>query len=35
MMLFEAARLAIEADGDPVAEPRRRHRRPVTPELAE
>jgi DNA-binding transcriptional ArsR family regulator len=35
MMLFEAARLAIEADGDPVAERRRRHRRPVTPELAE
>jgi hypothetical protein len=33
MMLFEAARLAIEADGDPVAE-RRRHRRPVDRSLA-
>ena len=35
MMLFEAARLAVEAEGDPVVERRRRHRRPVTPELAE
>jgi DNA-binding transcriptional ArsR family regulator len=35
MMLFEAARLASEADGDPVAERRRRDRRPGTPELAE
>jgi DNA-binding transcriptional ArsR family regulator len=35
MMLFEAARLAVETEGDPVAERRRRHRRPVTPELAD
>ena len=35
MMLFEAARLAVETEGDPVVERRRRHRRPVTPELAE
>ncbi len=35
MMLFEAARLAIETEGDPVAERRRRHRRPVTPALAD
>jgi hypothetical protein len=35
MMLFQAARLAVEAEGDPVAERRRRQRRPVTPELAE
>src|SRR3954468_12506739 len=35
MMLFEAARLATEIEGDPVAERRRRHRRPVTPELAD
>jgi hypothetical protein len=35
MMLFEAARLAVETDGDPVAERRRRHRRPVTSELAD
>jgi hypothetical protein len=32
---FQAARLAVEAEGDAVAERRRRHRRPVTPELAE
>ena len=31
----EAARLAVETEGDPVAERRRRHRRPVTPELAD
>jgi hypothetical protein len=30
MMLFEAARLAVEDEGDPVAERRRRYRRPVT-----
>ena len=35
MMLFEAARLAVENDGDPVVERRRRHRRPVGPTLAE
>jgi hypothetical protein len=35
VMLFEAARLATETEGDPVAERRRRHRRPVTPELAD
>jgi DNA-binding transcriptional ArsR family regulator len=35
MMLFEAARLAVETEGDPVAERRRRHRRPVTPSAAE
>ena len=35
MMLFEAARLAVETEGDPVAERRRRHRRPVTPELVD
>jgi len=34
VMLFEAARLAVETEGDPVVERRRRHRRPVTPELA-
>ena len=28
MMLFEAARLAAEIDGDPVVARRRRHRRP-------
>ena len=35
MMLFEAARLAAEAEGDPVAERRRRHRQPVGPMLAD
>ena len=34
MMLFEAARLAAETPGDPVAERRRRHRRPVGPTRA-
>jgi DNA-binding transcriptional ArsR family regulator len=29
MMLFEAARLAVDNDDDPVAATRRRHRRPV------
>ena len=29
IMLFEAARLAVENDSDPVAATRRRHRRPV------
>ena len=31
MMLFEAARLAVENADDPVAATRRRHRRPVEP----
>ena len=35
MMLFEAARLAVQNDGDPVVERRRRHRRPVGPTLAD
>ena len=35
MMLFEAARLAAEVEGDPVVERRRRHRRPVGPTLAD
>ena len=35
VMLFEAARLAVDAEGDPVAERRRRHRHPVTPSAAE
>ena len=35
MMLFEAARLAAETDGDPAAERRRRLRRPVGPALAD
>jgi DNA-binding transcriptional ArsR family regulator len=35
MMLFEAARLAAETDGDPAAERRRRLRRPVGPTLAD
>jgi DNA-binding transcriptional ArsR family regulator len=35
MMLFEAARLAAETEGDPVAERRRRHRRPVGPTLVD
>ena len=34
MMLFEAAHLAAETPGDPVAEQRRRHRRPIGPTLA-
>ena len=35
MMLFEAARLAAETEGDPVAERRRRHRLLVDPTLAD
>ena len=35
MMLFEAAHLAAETPGDPVAEQRRRHRRPIGPALAD
>ena len=34
MMLFEAARLAVDAEGDPVVERRRRHRRPVAASAA-
>ena len=34
VMLFEAARLSVDTEGDPVAERRRRHRRPVTPSAA-
>ena len=32
IMLFEAARLAVENEADPVAATRRRHRRPVGPQ---